>query len=356
MKDWKCIYCLKEKPESEFDSEHVLHYSMTKGTADNLTLTRRVCKLCNGDFGKSIDQTFGRSGPQGLLRFDHGLKPLKELHQFDGSNSIQAVQSDDPYYDGALAIPIIKNGQRDYDYIPVVQFEKTDGKYVRVTLKELPNLHEIIGRKDLTGVVGFLGNATKIEKLFNEKLSELGRSWEPGKYIAAGEHPVIIQHSLSEDEARALSKVAFNYLAFTTQDSAPELVFLKCFNPVRTFINSGLISNMSAQLGVVQCAAIPYLGSVRLSHCHLVAIDAIEFEDSQYVACILSLFQRIVFIVYLTWDFPEKIDLASAHCWTLDEGKKTIQMIDKPELQDFIKYARSVAQQNTPIDPRLSRL
>lgn len=356
MRDRKCIYCLTEKPESEFDSEHVLHYSMTKGTADNLTLTRQVCKLCNGDFGKSIDQTFARSGPQGLLRFDHGLKPLKELPHLDDRNSIQTVQSDDPYYNGALAIPIIKNGQRDYDYVPVVQFEKTDRKYIRVTLKELPNLDQILDRKDLTGIVGFLGDAAEIEKLFNEKLTELGRSWEPGNYIAPGEHSVILQHSLSEDEARALSKVAFNYLAFTTQDSAPELVFLKCFNPVRTFINSGLITNMSAQLGLVQCAAIPYLGSRRLSHCHLVAIDAVEFEGSQYVACIISLFQSIVFVVYLTWEFQETIELASAHCWTLEEGKKMIQTIDKPELQDFIRYARSMAQQNTPIDPRLFSL
>lgn len=340
--DKKCIYCLALKAKSRFNVEHLLHSSMTKGFKNNLTLIDLVCSDCNQFFGDSIDQTFGRSGPQGLLRFDHGMKPLKQLREFDGRSTSQKIQSLDPYYDGATVINVIRGDRREYDYLPQVQFERKDGTYLRLTINQLSNLENVLADTSLTGVVGFLGDAEEIQKVFSAAIQKLGRAWEPVKYIAPGEHPVFFQHNLSDHEARAISKVAFNYLVFVTQSQAPELAFQKCFDPIRTFIKSGLITDLQPKIGFVQAAAIPYLGSTALSSCHLVAMDAIQLsKDQNYVACIVNLFQQVTFIVYLSWNFGVSWKFASAHCWNLNSRK--ISHIDRPELKDFIKYASTRA-------------
>lgn len=312
---------------------------MTKGFQNNLGLHRLVCAACNQHFGNSIDLSFARSGAQGLLRFDFGMKALSALHQFDMRNTSQATQHSDPLLNGALAKHVVVEGKREYEFTPHIAIKQTDGSFVRLTIDQLESLDEVINSPSATPEFGVVGHSEALIDAFNKKLGELGRSWEfdrPAPIV--DELPVFAEHTIQESEARAICKIGFNYLAKTTEETAPHLIFFHWFDSARSFIRYGTADDDYPQIGFVQAAAIPYVGDIALRNCHFVGIDLLSLHTDRYALCsIISLFQRVVFITFLSWDYKGPRDISSAHCWNFDT--RSVALIKNPNLQDFIEYA-----------------
>lgn len=51
----KCIYCNKEKPESDFSLEHIFPQSLGGAQTSDIFKTRRVCQRCNSIMGLFVD-------------------------------------------------------------------------------------------------------------------------------------------------------------------------------------------------------------------------------------------------------------------------------------------------------------
>lgn len=77
---FKCIYCLKEKPETEFNREHVI--SRMFGTYNNALVLNQceVCKECNSYFCDNLENVVSLDSYEGLLRTQH----IKKTHHSTG--------------------------------------------------------------------------------------------------------------------------------------------------------------------------------------------------------------------------------------------------------------------------------
>ena len=68
----RCIYCLANKPESQFNREHVIPEAF--GVFQQNLVLDCVCQACNDFFGRDLDLKLGRDTIEGLDRFRYGLK------------------------------------------------------------------------------------------------------------------------------------------------------------------------------------------------------------------------------------------------------------------------------------------
>lgn len=77
METRKCIYCLEEKPISEFNREHVISRFM--GTYENAYVLgdAQVCKACNSYFCDNMENILSFDSLEGLLRTKNLQKPMK---------------------------------------------------------------------------------------------------------------------------------------------------------------------------------------------------------------------------------------------------------------------------------------
>lgn len=77
MESRKCIYCLEEKPISEFNREHVISRFM--GTYENAYVLgdAQVCKACNSYFCDNMENILSFDSLEGLLRTENLQKPMK---------------------------------------------------------------------------------------------------------------------------------------------------------------------------------------------------------------------------------------------------------------------------------------
>jgi hypothetical protein len=79
----KCIYCLEDKPKSDFTKDHVIPESFGK-FKNNFTLINKVCGKCNEYFGDELELFLGRDTYEGMLRYEYRVKTpqdFKFLHE-----------------------------------------------------------------------------------------------------------------------------------------------------------------------------------------------------------------------------------------------------------------------------------
>src|SRR5216684_191003 len=88
----RCIYCLLELPEDQFNTEHIVPRQLGSfekvRNDDPLTLLLTVCADCNSYFGKTIELAFGRDSIEAVYRLKYGQKRPRE---FQGFNSERVV-------------------------------------------------------------------------------------------------------------------------------------------------------------------------------------------------------------------------------------------------------------------------
>lgn len=240
----KCIYCLEEKPASEYKKrEHVIPQLFGKFTPNNLILLKTVCDECNSYFGKNIELHLGRDTYEGVLRYRHGIRPRK----LPKKHSRLKVKILEGPLKGMLVRPKYSemSGEIDIDPEPISQvafFNKERQEYVYFEPQDIPTADELekagydLKKKKLiitkdenetNYLIDLLkSKGIKIEPLDKTKATEY-------KITQGDKIPVEIDAKIDRIIHRGFSKIAFNYLAYITRS---DFVLKDDFSNIRNFI------------------------------------------------------------------------------------------------------------------------
>ena len=232
----KCIYCLQEKSADHYQKrEHVIPQCLGRFSTNNIVLREYVCDECNQFFGDKLELFLGRDSYESLERIKHGLgpkTPLKnhrrikiKIDEGEYKNVLtEIIKSDVPGEIGltySLQVGFYNEITEEYEYfkpddILPEQLKEAGYKLDRICIiadnDELPKLTETLKRKGIN-------------------VSPKNSSGESN--LPAG--PAYVRSNLTIDKtiARALSKIAFNYLASVL---GREIVLRDDFDGIRQFI------------------------------------------------------------------------------------------------------------------------
>lgn len=244
-----CIYCLRSAPTCGFNVEHVIPEALGS-FHNNLTLSdSEVCQDCNQFFGDTLDRMLTRDSYEALLRIEHGLKDTAEVGGMfrervtvrlpaDATRWGGAILRLRPHPDGGASRPVV-------DLVPQVGFERKDSggwDYIaEAELRTEPGIaervsrsygkHRVIlfdtddARERLLAILGEVGIPFKKEEEFH--------GFPP---FAGGEVTAEVQARFDAYLARAVCKIAFNYMAKT---QGAEFALRSEFNAARRHVRHG---------------------------------------------------------------------------------------------------------------------
>jgi hypothetical protein len=246
MKLYKCVYCLQDKPESEFNKEHVTPQAFGM-FQQNLTLhNNQVCKRCNKFFSDEMETVISEDSYEGLLRrtngtiiFDNGRK-LRH-------NRITITGQDDVL--NGLNFQVISDNSSEemirLSPFPMIglQLSENSQEYQYYTPNNFPDFSEEIGGK-ISGkkeqILFWNMAIDEVEKLLLKKgYSEIKKlDIKPFTDIfckPSFNTKIDIIHDKLYN--RLIAKTAFNYLVY---QEGVEMALLNKFNPIRNFIRYGI--------------------------------------------------------------------------------------------------------------------
>jgi hypothetical protein len=239
----KCIYCLKEKKSDEFRKREHIMPQMFGRFKNNLILRAFVCDNCNQYFGDNLELILGRDTLEGILiRCKYGMKKdilpkkyerlkfkiISGKHKGKIVRPVFAKNIGDLQLEEVLQVGIYNRDKQAYDYfepenIPHSKQLKERG-YIGAKInlivssdEEMNYLMDFLKKKGLhIKWADGMNSSNNIEKI--EKVEARGTI------------------KIDSIIYRAISKIAFNYLAYNTDK---EFVLKKDFNGIRNFIRYG---------------------------------------------------------------------------------------------------------------------
>lgn len=288
---YKCIYCGEEKKSSEFNREHVLPGAFGK-FKNNYVLHNVVCKDCNQEFGESIEWVLSYDTFEGHLRYNYEIKKRIKAQR---TNNLE-IRIDEGELKGCPA-----EINEENEVVPqkgcIGIYDNEKGQY------SFFYLDNIFVRDKLP--CKYFNAENKVYFLFDfnddetkNRLVQLGYNLDfkndsiPIKFD--GSVDVHFRRILDSDIGRAVSKIAFNYLAYKY---GTEYVNLECFNPIRDFIkyDKGDVNDY-VSLQDEPLLQIEKERSQRVLG-HLIGLEWLQ--DGKVIAYV-SLFSTIVFKIILT--------------------------------------------------------
>jgi hypothetical protein len=328
-----CIYCLKEKPQTEFNREHVLPDSFGKFT-NALVLHDMVCKECNQYFGDTLDIVLARGSMQGAMRYLQNVKPLTNFDQSIRERVKLAARS--KYDRDFREAEFVKTPEGEgLAFTPgLVYFSKLTGKEIFVSLKELETgKYSDIKNLDSEQPVILSCRDEDTKNRFQEALKLYNKGIEVMDDIPGpqkGEKVLVAVDAIMEDDLvnRAVAKVAFNYLAYT---QGKEFVERPIFNPIRSYIHKGA----SKQKFVKRINPIKLFGDTqeakrRKGHVTLVDLSS----DKRTMIGIIEFFSTLAYQVNLGAYENLTIPLSAGHYY--DNISKEVKKMDSYRLpNDF---------------------
>ena len=246
MHNLKCIYCLKQKPASEFSREHVIPQSFGL-FQQNLVLDDEVCRACNEYFGKILDRILARESPQGVVRYLSGQKPISELSKASRQRVHAQLDSDDPFK--ADDITFVKTDEGEgIALTPGIKYWSSNNKWQFVSLTELESKNEaLLDDLDRSQPVELIytgkdekkckGQLTRIKAALGRLKLGIDIDEESVEQLKPGEKLRIAIDVVEGDlTRRAVAKIGFNYL---TKTQGREFALNEGFNEVREYIRFG---------------------------------------------------------------------------------------------------------------------
>lgn len=242
----RCIYCLQTKQLTEFNTEHVLPRAF--GAFDDaLTLVAQrgpaVCIACNSYFGQTLDRILTRDSIEAMFRLQAGLKSPKELHDLFAKRvriRLPGTASWGPLHLELLATP--KGDGFKVVPIPQVRFVRKKGGFETITEGELAT-DDPRSNTDLevTQVALFWSANDENANARLIKLLEMhGIGFHFEGVIAfppdLSEIDTEIHWIIDRSVARAVAKIAFNYVAVSSRTADPSLPYCGEFDPIRNYI------------------------------------------------------------------------------------------------------------------------
>lgn len=244
-----CIYCREDKPIEGFNREHVLHAAFG-GFQDALTLVAPhdppVCKGCNTHFSRTIDLVLTRDSIEAVLRLEAGLKSVTELRDlFHGRVSFRlpATNPRGPLH----LVPVPTPAGEGYGVAPAPQvcFARRSGGFKVYTEAQLqaenPSADPDVDTSRMTLYWSGIDEAAR------DRLTQLlaihGITFHahgPVEFPSESNGVDAETHfHLDKSVARAVAKIAFNYMAKVTSQLDPTFAYRADFDPIRAFIRFG---------------------------------------------------------------------------------------------------------------------
>lgn len=240
----KCIYCLEDKPESEFrNREHVMPQCFGKFRPNNLILHQTVCDECNQYFGDDLELYLGRDTFEGVMRYSHGIKSRKLPSKYKrlkfrvSSGSLQ----------GMIMLPRYSRERGENDYEPAMQVGFSNlhtGETDYFEPKDIPDVGELEKQGyDVKNKISVIAKDEEEQKGLIKLLKCRGINFKPkevvdwSEYIKDGDK-LLVKQDVRIDPViyRGFCKIAFNYLSFV---EGKDFVLKGDFNGIRSFIRYG---------------------------------------------------------------------------------------------------------------------
>lgn len=245
MNEFTCVYCLKRKPKSQFNREHVIPEAFGKFRS-NLVLRNEVCRECNDYFGKTLDRVLARGSPSGVIRYLVGSRPLSDLSKADRSRIIARIIEDNQDAVDEVTFVSTEHGEGIRRTPGIWYWSRKTSKKRFVSLQILES--------DGTSFLDDLDKDQLIDVIWsgNEELNRLKASLqtlkldfiletEPIAQEQPGERlPVAIDVIEDETTWRAVAKIAFNYLI---KMQGAQFTLNSGFDSVREYIRFGTHSS-----------------------------------------------------------------------------------------------------------------
>jgi hypothetical protein len=223
--------------------EHVLPQMFGSYEPDNLVLND-VCGACNNDFSK-LEQALGRDTPEALQRIVHGLKPFSAASELENRRATYFVDRPGPWYGARV---ILAGDHEMYPvFLPQAAFQLSEGAPWEWLLEEkitASGIEPYLGKRYRVKVTG--DSESEIERL-REKLESFGVIFSDAHSLEVptgddGRLELGIQAVIDDIVLRAITKIAFNYLAYIAGAS---FVLAHDFDTVRQYIRAGEPGNWS---------------------------------------------------------------------------------------------------------------
>jgi HNH endonuclease len=209
----RCIWCTLEKPEDDFNVEHVLPQSF--GTFEqSLTLVNKVCKACNDFFANNLEPWLARDSLEGFDRYRCGQKPTSEFKSL-GKRSTTRVQIPDGPYAGAWGFNLPGKELLEVRPFPQVGFAKSaDGPFEWYLLDELPTLDDL-KTKGYAGECHMRLCECDDTEAVTLLLQQKGINYSAKESFVPPSGPAWMEQVFrpTVNHRRALAKIAMNYLA-----------------------------------------------------------------------------------------------------------------------------------------------
>jgi hypothetical protein len=238
-----CIYCRDELGTEHFNREHVIPLQFG-AFENNQTLVNSVCRECNAHFGRTLENALGRNSFEAIFRLRHGQKLRRDFVGFAddrlsfripaskrGAGMVVTPKPDPDGTDLMLLIPsqvgIQRQGQSEFQYYTEEEL-RSDGSNLLPAGTKV-TLRLVTGKEDDAG----LERLRELVRTFVPKFEEEGEVNLPPLDRSNGEIIVEICGTIDKMIARAVAKIAFNYMA---KHVGVGFALNSSFDPIRRFI------------------------------------------------------------------------------------------------------------------------
>lgn len=257
----KCIYCLQEKEENQFNKEHVVPQMMGKYNNGYVLSHNQVCQECNSYFCDELENKIGLDSFEAFLRTRYRTKPLSDGHtlrkqrlKFSGAENVfkdlpfdVISDSKNPYRISLNPKPLIgilrDIEKQEYDYYDLESLPRiTEEKLEFLKTAKTPIINTGVPEEDATVALKEKGypvaqySRCGVEDLYDQK-----------EFLAK------IDFKIDPLVRRVCAKTVFNYLCYKR---GVDFVLNPKFDAIRNYIRYGTWSDelwFNYSLGPMQC-------------------------------------------------------------------------------------------------------
>lgn len=249
MPNHKCIYCLEDKDESEFNREHVIPRMM--GTYQNGFVLNefQVCKECNSYFSRELENKIGLNSFESFLRMQHG-RPMSDGRvlrsdrvSFRGIEGVfkgltftavvDHTNSEHIHFDIAPCIGILSSPSSDeYNYFNVDDLPNAPREFL-TAFKGVPKAIITVGLEEQIATQALREKGyLNADSIYNE--TTVHDLYDKPDFVTA------INFSVDSILRRLCAKTIFNYFCFT---NGKDYLLESRFDEIRNYIRFGTWSN-----------------------------------------------------------------------------------------------------------------
>lgn len=291
-----CIYCKSQT--NPFNREHVIPEAF--GTfQSNWHLNDCVCRACNQYFGDTIELVLTRDTPEALLRFEYGLKSASKAHELHYDKTTLKVEEPGPWYGAWFQFVPDSIGQkkipRPLGQVGLRKKSDLNCTWLREHEITLQNVERFKGGTPGDLEIRVLGSSAEESKRLIEKLNDSGINFSNPEQIREplgvdGKLNAQISSIADSSVLRAVSKIAFNYVAYV---QGPRFVLESDFDDLRNYIRYETEMKWRAVLPSTEPLLADEPRGYQVTHGHLITFDW-DSEDRGLFAQV-SLFNTVVY-------------------------------------------------------------